>query len=191
MDDMDFHKEGTFPGLRYKLQDVSVCGNCLCIYTAIHAVVTLVRRQRRDLWAERELRRRREQEEDEEKREKEEWLTERIMRGDGSGFNIESFDRQRRSRSHYLEPELQDWLHGLDLDDASPAATKSARGGPGSCLSPKASPAGVGRMPSSRRQCAVGGVGRSGSSHFVGAGAAGGQRLGGTSPTVAGRSTAT
>eukprot|EP00927_Polykrikos_kofoidii_P067389 TRINITY_DN62880_c0_g1_i1.p1 TRINITY_DN62880_c0_g1~~TRINITY_DN62880_c0_g1_i1.p1 ORF type:complete len:459 (+),score=35.30 TRINITY_DN62880_c0_g1_i1:110-1486(+) len=152
-DFMDFHKEGSFPGLRYKLQAVPVCGNCLCIYSTIHNVVSLVRRQRRDLWAERELRRKREQGEEEKKREKEEWLTERITRADGAGFNIESADKQRRSRSLYLDTETHAWLHSLDVDSPATAvtSTRSAKGCMSTSISPNGSPASVIRRPSSRR----------------------------------------
>lgn len=119
------------PGLRYRLRTVPVCGTCLCIYSVIHAVVTMIRVQRRDVWACREQRRKRLEQDQQREREKEQ-LLESMMSLKRTENEFSKTQQMRASRSHrslFLEPEMQEWLHrlspgrstGIAEDAASPS----------------------------------------------------------------------
>lgn len=105
-------------GLRYRLQVMPVCATCFCIYTIIHQVVTMIRFQRRDLWAEREKQRLREEEERERERVKQE-ETERMLayqkqRRPLSAGNLAKEHMQKLhqgSRSLFLDADIAQWLH--------------------------------------------------------------------------------
>jgi len=121
------------PGLRYRLRTVPVCGTCLCIYAIIHAAVSMIRVQRRDVWAEREQRRRRRGEELEREREEADLLdyamAHKRLERDSDLHNVEQARALRRHRSLFLDSEMQEWLHRLPEEGVTPRSTsKSLRG---------------------------------------------------------------
>eukprot|EP00933_Yihiella_yeosuensis_P044344 TRINITY_DN39445_c0_g1_i1.p1 TRINITY_DN39445_c0_g1~~TRINITY_DN39445_c0_g1_i1.p1 ORF type:complete len:393 (+),score=62.61 TRINITY_DN39445_c0_g1_i1:69-1247(+) len=114
-------------GLRYRLREVPVCEACFKVYSVVHNIVTSIRVQRRDLWAEREQQRRREEEECERQRVKQE-ETERMLayqqgrprntssRGSfreelEAGETINVSARQSRHRSLFLDADIQNVIH--------------------------------------------------------------------------------
>lgn len=54
---MSLRMDVTVPGMRYRLRPLKVCRTCFNTYQVISQVITLVRHQRKDLWAKAELER--------------------------------------------------------------------------------------------------------------------------------------
>jgi len=128
MDHLSTPQDGISAGLRYRLQSVPVCGNCLCIYNVIHSVVTAVYRQRKHVRAERQLRERREHEEETRREEMDWWVnSERNPDQVVQAFNVRS-KRGTPHRSLIMDSEEEDWMQReLTMDDSSPALKRSSR----------------------------------------------------------------
>lgn len=102
-------------GLRYRLRERSVCRTCLHIYTIIHTAINMIRVQRKDLWAERELQRRALAAERERERINQD-TTKRMLaiqqqrrpQSAPKRWGQANVVRQRRSR--FLDEDVEDWL---------------------------------------------------------------------------------
>jgi len=168
--------DACMPGLRYRLKTVPVCGTCHCIYSVIHTVVDLIRRQRRNVWAEGELRRRRDKGERRREQEKEEMIT--WLMEHQSSRHVSSCapvppglgQRTRGHRSLTMEPDIAQWLHHAVALEASASTSALELGhggvgedGDGAGHSRRDAKLGAGRRPlsaSSSRSCSVGSLPR-------------------------------
>jgi hypothetical protein len=124
------------PGLQYRLRTVPVCGTCLCIYNVVHSVVNLIRVQKKGQWAKREQQRR-SQHEEQKQAHKEQAMIERCKarrsclsekkpgaagedtRVPAPGSQFRCSGSTAKHRSVLMDPETQEWLYGLDLEDPS------------------------------------------------------------------------
>eukprot|EP00441_Pelagodinium_beii_P027144 CAMPEP_0197661352 /NCGR_PEP_ID=MMETSP1338-20131121/51406_1 /TAXON_ID=43686 ORGANISM="Pelagodinium beii, Strain RCC1491" /NCGR_SAMPLE_ID=MMETSP1338 /ASSEMBLY_ACC=CAM_ASM_000754 /LENGTH=374 /DNA_ID=CAMNT_0043238893 /DNA_START=33 /DNA_END=1157 /DNA_ORIENTATION=+ len=122
-------------GLRYRLKVRPVCKTCMCIYTIIHSVVSMVRLQGKGLWAQREQQRRILDEEKTRERNKE-LETQRMLaiqkqrtRRPVSAPHVRQAPLSgSRTSSLFLDKDVQEWLYSIS--DASPKAEGSDGGSP-------------------------------------------------------------
>eukprot|EP00930_Biecheleria_cincta_P091087 TRINITY_DN80596_c0_g1_i1.p1 TRINITY_DN80596_c0_g1~~TRINITY_DN80596_c0_g1_i1.p1 ORF type:complete len:351 (-),score=53.74 TRINITY_DN80596_c0_g1_i1:108-1160(-) len=102
-------------GLRYRLRERPVCRTCFHIYTIIHTAINMIRVQRKDLWAERELQKRALSAEMEREKINQD-ITKRMLaiqqqrrpQSAPKQWGQANVLRQRRSR--FLDEDVEEWL---------------------------------------------------------------------------------
>lgn len=118
-------------GLRHRLKPISVCKDCLRIYTVINTAVELIRDRRKDIWAKKELRRRKAVQERDKDRELEAYFA-RDRPGGAVRFEPKVI-KQKFTQSYIMSPDDVQWLRDLDSspvlsDDASDASLSRSGG---------------------------------------------------------------